>query len=198
MRRELEQATVLLQTKDTEKIEEALGLLQGTVYAFSMRICGHREDAEDTMQDVLWRSLPHLAKIDNAQAMAAWLYTVTRNSCRMMRRKSNFAPERTLSLDELMPETSEIVSLCTSVYVNPERTAIREQDSDRLHQAILRIPSKYRLVLVLHDMEELDSAEVAKIMSLTEGTVRVRLHRARLFVRQELARQTLSSNTTVL
>jgi RNA polymerase sigma-70 factor (ECF subfamily) len=52
---------------------------------------------------------------------------------------------------------------------------------------VLRIPPQYRLILVLHDMEDLDTREVAQITGLREGTVRVRLHRARLFVRRELA-----------
>jgi len=53
---------------------------------------------------------------------------------------------------------------------------------------VLRIPPQYRLILVLHDMEDLDTDEVAQITGLREGTVRVRLHRARLFVRRELAK----------
>ena len=51
-----------------EAVEEAIGLLQNTVYSFSMKVCGHREDAEDTMQEVLSRSLGHLAKIQEPQA----------------------------------------------------------------------------------------------------------------------------------
>ena len=55
-----------------------------------------------------------------------------------------------------------------------------------VRQAVLRIPPQYRLILVLHDMEELPTEEVARITGLTENTIRVRLHRARLFVRKEL------------
>jgi DNA-directed RNA polymerase specialized sigma24 family protein len=46
------------------RVGEALAILQGTVFAFSMKVCGHREDAEDTMQKVPLRSLPHLGKIE--------------------------------------------------------------------------------------------------------------------------------------
>jgi RNA polymerase sigma-70 factor (ECF subfamily) len=53
---------------------------------------------------------------------------------------------------------------------------------------VLKVPPQYRLVLVLHDMEGLETAEVARITGLRQGTVRVRLHRARLLVRKELAR----------
>ena len=187
MRPELIEASGLLRSPDPAAMDRALALLQKTVFSFSMKVCGHREDAEDTMQDVLFKSLPHLRKIENPQALAVWLYKVTRNRCWMSRRKSRFAPEHTLSLDELMPEPAELEALLHTAAHSPEAQAISQQNSERLHEAVLRIPSKYRLILVLHDMEELSAAEVAKITGLQEGTVRVRLHRARLFVRRELA-----------
>jgi len=88
MRPELTQAADLLRRNTLESVEEAIGLLQNTVYSFSMKVCGHPEDAEDTMQEVLYRSLEHLAKIHDPQALAVWLYTVTRNRCWRMRRKT--------------------------------------------------------------------------------------------------------------
>ena len=92
MRPELIQATELLHRNTPEAVEEAIGLLQNTVYSFSMKVCGHPEDAEDTMQEVLYRSFGHLAKIQDPQALAVWLYTVTRNRCWRMRRKTAYAP----------------------------------------------------------------------------------------------------------
>src|ERR1700757_1243003 len=79
MRARLNEALALLHSGDSEKIGKALAILQGTVFAFSMKVCGHREDAEDTMQEVLLRSLRHLSKIEHPRALAVWLYTVTRN-----------------------------------------------------------------------------------------------------------------------
>ena len=190
MRPELTQATTLLRSEDPAKLDEALRILQKTVYSFSMKVCGHPEDAEDTMQEVLLKSLPYLARIESPQALAVWLYKVTRNRCWMSRRRSKFAPKETLALDDLMPDSAELASLGSSPQQTPEAHAISVQESERLHEAVLRIPPSYRLVLVLHDMEGLDTAEVAKIMGLQEGTVRVRLHRARLFVRRELAKPT--------
>ena len=190
MRPELTQATTLLRSEDPAQLEEALRILQKTVYSFSMKVCGHPEDAEDTMQEVLLKSLPYLAKIESPQALAVWLYKVTRNCCWMSRRRSKFAPKETLALDDLLPDSAELESLSSSPQQTPEAQAISAQESEHLHEAVLRIPPSYRLVLVLHDMEGLDTAEVAKIMGLQEGTVRVRLHRARLFVRRELAKPT--------
>jgi RNA polymerase sigma-70 factor (ECF subfamily) len=188
MRPELTQATVLLRQNTPEAIEEAIGLLQNTVYSFSMKVCGHPEDAEDTMQEVLFRSLPHLAKIKEPQALAVWLYTVTRNRCWRMRRKSANAPRQMIALDELMPDEAELGRLLADAAESPEGNLVRSEQSYLLHQAVLRIPPQLRMVLVLHDMEELDTDQVAAILGLQAGTVRVRLHRARLYVRKEVSR----------
>ena len=188
MRPELIQASDLLRRNTPEAVEEAIGLLQNTVYSFSMKVCGHPEDAEDTMQEVLYRSLGHLAKIQDPQALAVWLYTVTRNRCWRMRRKGASAPNRILSLDELMPDEAELGRLLQDAAVGPEANLLHAEQHHLLHQAVLRIPAQLRIVLVLHDMEELTTEQVAQVLGLQPGTVRVRLHRARLAVRNEMNR----------
>ena len=111
MRPEITQAMELLSSSDPSQIDEAIGLLQSTVYSFSMKVCGHHEDAEDTMQEVLFKSIPYLSKITAPRAMAVWLYTVTQNQCRMARRKSKFAPAQTMALDALVPDEGELSML---------------------------------------------------------------------------------------
>jgi RNA polymerase sigma-70 factor (ECF subfamily) len=186
MRPELIQASDLLSRNTPEAVEEAIGLLQNTVYSFSMKVCGHPEDAEDTMQEVLSRSPAHLTKIQGPKALAVWLYTVTRNRCWRLRRKSVYAPKKTLSLDELMPDGTELARLIADVAKTPEATMLQGEEHHQLHQAILRVPAQLRIVLVLHDIEELSTDDVAQVLNLRPGTVRVRLHRARLLVRKEM------------
>ncbi|HUX43519.1 MAG TPA: sigma-70 family RNA polymerase sigma factor [Terracidiphilus sp.] len=188
MRPELVQAAELLQRNTPESVEEAIGLLQNTVYSFSMKICGHREDAEDTMQEVMYRSLRHLTKMQDPQALAAWLYTVTRNRCWRMRRKPAHAPAHTLSLDDLLPDDAELGRLLEDTAESPEGNVLHAEQHHLLHQAVLGIPAPLRMVLVLQDMEELSTEQVARVLGLQEGTVRVRLHRARLAVRKQMQR----------
>jgi RNA polymerase sigma-70 factor (ECF subfamily) len=188
MRPELTQATELLQRKTPEGVEAAIGLLQNTVYSFSMKVCGHREDAEDTMQEVLFRSLPYLSKIQEPKALAVWLYTVTRNRCWRMRRKGANAPSQTIALEDLMPDEAELGRLLADAAASPEENALHAEQVQLLQKAVLHIPPPLRMVLVLHDMEDLDTDQVAAILGLQSGTVRVRLHRARLLMRREMAR----------
>lgn len=188
MRAEIEKAVALLQGGDDAGVEQALALLQNTVFSFSMRVCGHREDAEDTMQEVLLKSVPQLPRFDSPKALVVWLYKVAKNRCLMNRRKSKFAPAHELSLEELMPDRKELEQLSADGKINPESFAIRSEEASRLRNAVQKLPPQYRIVLVLRDMEGLTDDEVAEITGVRAGTVRVRLHRARLFVRKELMR----------
>lgn len=188
MRPELIQAARLLRSDDLDSVSEALRLMQSTVYSFSMKVCGHPEDAEDTMQDVLVSSLPHLAKIHDPRALAVWLYTAARNRCWRMRRLKVDAPRQTLSLDELMPDESELGLLLQDTAANPESRLLSGEQDQLIHKAILSVPPQYRIVLVLHDMEDLTTQQIAKVLDIQTGTVRVRLHRARLCVRKEMNR----------
>ncbi len=189
MREKIEQAITLLGKKDAKSVEEALELLQDTVFSFSMKVCGQREDAEDTMQEVMVKSLPYLPKFDSPRALLVWLYRVAKNRCLMSRRSSKFAPKQRLSLDELMPDKLELELLSKERPDTPESQAIRNQQARQLREAVQKLPPQYRIVLVLRDMEGLTDEDVAEITGLKPGNVRVRLHRARLFVRKELARK---------
>ncbi len=188
MRAEVEQAAELARRGGAEARAQALALLQETVFSFSMKVCGHREDAEDTMQETLLRVEPMLKKIVEPRALAVWLYKVARSRCLMSRRRSKFAAGPELSLEALMPEREDLEALAAEREKDPERSLLRRESAAQVREAIDRLPPEYRLVLVLHDMEELSTEDVAKISGLRPGTVRVRLHRARLFLRNELTR----------
>jgi len=191
VRPEIEQVIQLIRQNDQKSLEEALELLQKTIFSFSMKVCGQRQDAEDTMQEVLLKSVPNLPKFDSPKALMVWLYKVAKNRCLMSRRKSKFAPKEDLSLEELMPDRQELQKLSGSPDGTPETSLLRRESAKHLREAVQRLPAEYRLILVLHDMEELSDGDVAEITGLRLGTIRVRLHRARLFVRKELAKQDL-------
>jgi RNA polymerase sigma-70 factor, ECF subfamily len=196
VRSEIEEAVRLLKSADPDSLEKALALLQDSVFSFSMRVCNQRQDAEDTMQEVLAKSLSVLPKFDNPKALVVWLYKVAKTRCLMSRRKSKFAPAKELSLDELMPDRGELAQLAVSGGINPEAFAIHSQEAQWLRDAIQKVPTDYRIVLVLRDMEGLSDDEVAEITGLRPGTVRVRLHRARLFVRKDITKRLQARGTS--
>jgi RNA polymerase sigma-70 factor (ECF subfamily) len=193
----LEQALELIRDDRPESVDRALALLQNTVYSFSMKVCGHPEDAEDTMQEVLVKLLPYLPKFESPKALSVWLYKVARNRCLMNRRGEKNSRGRHVSLDELMPSQYELSELLESGDPSPEDDVLRGESNRRLREAVLKVPPLYRMVLVLHDMEGLSTAEVAETTGLKEGTVRVRLHRARLMLRQHLSRMAKTKGEVV-
>jgi RNA polymerase sigma-70 factor, ECF subfamily len=108
MRPEIEKAVLLLRSGDDKATEQALTLLQNTVFSFSMKVCGQRQDAEDTMQEVLVKAVPYLPRFENPKALLVWLYKVAKNRCLISRRRSKFAPKQDLSLEGLMPDRKEL------------------------------------------------------------------------------------------
>ena len=153
-----------------------------------MKVCGSHEDAQDTAQETLIRLARQLREFPDARALAVWLYKVAKTQCLMSRRKSKFAPAQMLSLDALMPKDSVLSPAGTKSWqITPEEIVLNQELRGRLEDAILALPKHYRLVLILRDMEQLDTREVAEVMGISEETTKMRLHRARVFVRNALA-----------
>src|SRR5208337_598500 len=187
MNRQVEQALVNLKSGRPEDVERALETLQETVYGFGMKVCGVREDAEDTAQETLIRLARELKEFPNARALAVWLYKVAKTQCLMSRRKSKFAPAQMLTLDALMVKGSGNSALHVKPWeITPEDITLKKELRSKLEDAILALPKHYRLVLILRDMEQLDTREVAEVMGISEKTTKMRLHRARVFLRNAL------------
>jgi len=188
MNSQVEQALANLKSGNPEDVERALETLQEVVYGFGMKVCGVREDAEDTAQETLIRLARQLKEFPDARALAVWLYKVAKTQCLMSRRKSKFAPAQMLSLDALMPrESGAAAPAVKSWEITPEEIVLNKELRSKLEDAVLALPKHYRLVLILRDMEQLDTREVAEVMGISEETTKMRLHRARVSLRNALA-----------
>lgn len=188
MNAQVEEALRTLKSGNRQDVERALETLQEVVYGFGMKVCGSHEDAQDTTQETLIRLARQLKDFPDARALAVWLYKVAKTQCLMSRRKSKFAPTQMLSLDDLMPKDTVSSPVGPKSWqVTPEEIVLNQELRSRLEDAILALPKHYRLVLILRDMEQLDTREVAEVMGISEETTKMRLHRARVFVRNSLA-----------
>jgi RNA polymerase sigma-70 factor (ECF subfamily) len=120
-----------------------------------------------------------------------WLYRIASNACLKKRRRGAHdpTPEQELSLDELMPRPDaegrrpEIADWSEDA----ERALLRGELSARMEAAIDKLPREYKIVLLLRDVEGLSAEETAQAVGLSVPAVKSRLHRARVFVRRELA-----------
>ncbi len=158
------------------------------IYRFAQRLCGQEEDAQDLVQDTFLNAYRGLARFRGEAQFSTWLYTIASRACIRMRRRRKGQPLRELSLEEFIPTTEgELRLQIPTEGLTPEQALENKQLRRALHQAIQTLPPKYRLVLVLRDMEGLSAKEVSDVMGLGERAVKSRLHRARLFVRRELS-----------
>lgn len=157
------------------------------LFAFGMRMCGHREDAEDVFQETLLQAYKGLGAVREAAAVRTWLFRVVANQCLMKRRKD--PPQREISLDELKPpgwERGEPAAI-PDWSVLPAQAAEQAELRATLERAIGELPKEYRVVLLLRDLEGLSTQETAEVLGLGSSTVKMRLHRARLALRQRLS-----------
>lgn len=165
------------------------------IFRFAQRLCGQTEDAKDLVQDTFLNAYRGLGRFRGEAQVSTWLYTIASRACLRMRRKRKGEPERELSLDEFIPTSNgEFRLQIPTEGLTPEEALANKQLRSALDHAIQRLPRKYRLVLVLRDMEGLSAKEVGAIMGLNERAVKSRLHRARLFVRKELSAKGFAGN----
>lgn len=162
------------------------------VYRFAHRLCGEPEAAKDLVQETFLNAYRGFGKFRGDAQVSTWLYTIASRACLRMRRRRKGAPERELSLEEFIPTSEGEFHLQIPIDgLSPEETLQNKQLRDALDTAINQLPKKYKMVLVLRDMEGLSAKEVGTIMGLNERAVKSRLHRARLFVRRQLSAQGL-------
>ncbi len=158
------------------------------IYRFAQRLCGHNDDAKDLVQDTFLNAYRGIKRFRGEAQISTWLYTIATRACIRMRRRRRGEPERELSLDEFIPTSQGEFHLQIPIEgLTPEEALEHKELRRMLQQAIQKLPEKYRLVLVLRDMEGLTAKQVSSVMRLNERAVKSRLHRARLFVRRELS-----------
>lgn len=171
------------------------------MYRFAQRLCGSPEDAKDLVQETFLSAYRSLKDFRGDSSVSTWLYTIAAHACQRMRRKRKGEPDFKLSLDALIPTSEGDMPIqVPGGGLSPEERLEHKQLRRSLLAAVHKLPKKYRMVLVLRDMEGLSAKEVGGVMGLTERAVKSRLHRARLFVRHELTgpRVSRESATAVL
>lgn len=166
---------------------EMVDAYQGRIYGFVSRMCRDTEDARDVLQDTLLAAYRALPGFRGESRFSTWIFRIAANACRRMRRRRKHAPERVLSLDEVLPSTEHLTLEVPDASDGPEARALRAELHAALEEGIARLPVAYRAVLVLRDVEGLPAEEVAAVLGLTVPNVKSRLHRARMFLRHHLA-----------
>ena len=167
----------------TDKFHELVKRYEQNLYNFSLRMCRDHRDAEDMIQETFLNVFRYLKGFRFETKFKNWMYKVAASTCIKKRRKSKFAPEKELSLEEFSPANQTEVPEWALM---PLDKLLNQELSSTINQEILSLPKKYRLVIVLRDIEGFSTAETAQILGLSPANVKVRLHRARFYLRDKL------------
>ena len=166
---------------------ELVNRYEKSLYNFGLRMCDNPSDAEDMVQDTFLNVFKYLDGFRFETKFKNWLYRVATSACLKKKRRSKFAPDRELSLDAFLPADESTVSMDLPRWASqPLDQLLDDELGDVIRKALLELPEKYRLVIVLRDVEGFTTQEAAEILDLTPTNIKVRLHRARLFLREAL------------
>ena len=160
------------------------------IFQYSWLMCGHREDAEEVAQETLLKVFESFDQLREPERIRPWVFRIAKNACLMKRRKSVFAPDRELSLEEFMPQRDQQDGRITIQIADwsalPDDQLLQTEMKEVLTRAIASLPETHRSVILLRDIEELSTQETSQILEISEDTVKQRLHRARLALRASL------------
>jgi RNA polymerase sigma-70 factor (ECF subfamily) len=166
---------------ETDAFERFVEHFRAKVFHYSWLMCGRPEDAEEVAQETLLKVFENFDQLRDPERVRPWVFRIAKNACLMQRRKSLFAPEHELSLDELLPgpELADDAPQPEVLLLDSELRAV-------LDRAIAELPPTYRAVVLLRDLEELSTEDTGQILDLGTDVVKTRLHRGRAAMRQKL------------
>ncbi len=181
---EIEQEALVarLQAGDEAAFETLVREHAGRLLPVAKRLLKNDDDASDAVQDAFLSAFKAIGRFETRARLSTWLHRIVVNSALMKLRSKRRRPET--SIESLLPRFKE-----DGHHFDPpapwrpttevERAELREI----VRAAIDRLPDSYRTVLLLRDIEQLDTEETATILGVTPNAVKIRLHRARLALR---------------
>ena len=178
-----------LRDRDERAFRELLELHRDRVYNITFRMLGNRAEAEDVAQEVFISVFKTIDQFREESKFSTWLYRVAVNHCKnrikyLARRHDKKREE----LDETSHQANGAVHGVPVRDPQPDRALEGAQMERLLQEAIGNLDDDHRIVVVLRDIEDLSIEEICDITGLPDGTVKSRLHRARLALRKKLQR----------
>lgn len=177
------------QKGDRTAFNELVRRHQRRVYNLCYRILGSREEAEDVAQDVFVTVYKSIKDFRGDSALTTWIHTIATNHCKnrlkYLKRRRYF---QTNSIDEAVETDDGDMKreYASDEFYSPEEEMERYETGAQIEKAINELDEEYKIVIVLRDVQGLSYQEIADILDLKEGTVKSRIHRARLELQGKL------------
>lgn len=174
-----------LRARSPDAFHELFELYSDRMFGLEVSILGNEMEAEEIVQDAFVRFIEKPDEFEGRSKIGTWLYRTTHNaSVDIMRKRKSSpgVPEVSLSDSELPMPT-----LIADWRTYPEYIQSNEEIKQQLDRAMTDLSDSLRAVFWLRDVEEMSTKHIAEILKITPGAVKVRLHRARLLLREKLA-----------
>jgi len=188
-----------LQQRDERAFVECVRAFQDKIYGLIFRMLGSPQEAEDVAQEVFVTVFKSIDSFRGDSRFGTWLYRIAVNQCKnrikYLRRRAH---RSTAELNEqaehalfhATPGGTAQQSTLGQAQARPDEALEGVQLEAIVQKAIEQLDEEHRTLLVLRDVEELSYDEIVEITGLPEGTVKSRLHRARLVLKAEIAKHT--------
>lgn len=178
-----------LKRRDERAFNELVHLYQGKVFHLVFRMLGDRAEAEDLAQEVFVTVFKSIDGFRGDSKLSTWLYRVAtnhaKNRLKYLGRRARGQKQELTELSER--EVLESASMATSAKVDRPDEALLGKEAESIVQAALaKLDEDHRTLVVLRDVENLSYEEIQRITGLPEGTVKSRLHRARLALKESV------------
>ena len=176
-----------LREGDAAAYESLVHAHGGRLLALARRLLGNEEDARDVVQETLLAAFRSLGGFKGEARLSTWLHRIAANAALMKLRSRRRRPES--SIEDLLPsfgEDGQVLEPPREWSDGSERLLENKETREFVRRCIDELPDSYRTVLLLRDIEELDTAETASLLGISSNAVKIRLHRARLALRSLL------------
>ncbi|MBV9169774.1 MAG: sigma-70 family RNA polymerase sigma factor [Chloroflexi bacterium] len=179
------QQIVAARGHDPAAFEALVRRHQSALFNFCLRMLGQPEDAADVAQETFVQLYSHLGRLDEREPLAPWLFRVARNRCiDIIRRRRTISLVRVATADDVADAQHAFDPADDEPL--PDELAERSDLQRLLAQAISHLPPAYAEVVALRYAGDRSFAEIATILECDEGAARVRFHRAKALLRQQL------------
>ena len=175
-----------IQMGDPAACEAVFEAYSDRIYRLALGLLQDPAEAEDVVQETCLKGLTNLKGFEGRSRIGTWLYRVAYNAStdRLRRKEENPLPAEE---HETMENSSSPIPQNFVEWKTPENFVLGGEERELLNGAVHSLPEGLQSVFFLRDIEGLSTAEVAEILGITEALVKVRLHRARLLLRERLA-----------
>lgn len=176
-----------LRRGEDSAFEELVRMAGGRMLAVARRFMRSEADAEDVVQEAFLQAFKNIDRFEGNAKLTTWLHRITVNAALMKLRKKKRTHE--VAIEDLLPkymDDGHRPDIVGAWEETPDDLAELRESRSVVRQAIDRLPENYRNVLILRDIEQLDTAETATAMGLSVNATKTRLHRARQALRELL------------